>query len=139
MGLFDSVIGSVMSEMQKTGGLASALGPLLANDGANGGLDGLIAKFNQAGMGELIASWIGKGENLPISADQLKQVLGEGTIADIASKFGMTPAQTGGHMADMLPNIIDQLTPHGAAPEGGFGNAGELLGKLGSLAGMLQK
>jgi uncharacterized protein YidB (DUF937 family) len=139
MGLFDSVIGSVMSEMQKTGGLASALGPLLANDGAHGGLDGLVAKFNQAGMGNLIASWIGKGENLPISADQLKQVLGEGTIADIASKFGMTPSQTVGHMADMLPNIIDQLTPHGSAPEGGFGNAGDLLGKLGSLAGMLQK
>lgn len=139
MGLLDSVIGSVMSEVQKTGGLASALGPLLANDGTHGGIDGLIAKFNQAGMGELIASWIGKGQNLPVSADQLKQVLGEGTIADIASKFGMTPAQAGGHMADMLPNIIDQLTPQGAKPEGGLGDAGDLLGKLGSLASLLQK
>ena len=133
MGLFDSVIGSVMSEVQKQGGLATALGPLLADDGAHGGLAGLIQKFNQAGLGELIMSWIGKGENLPISADQLKQVLGEGTIADIASKFGMTPSQAGGHMADMLPNIIDQLTPHGNAPEGGLGNAGDLLGALGGL------
>ncbi len=90
-------------------------------------------KFNQAGLGELIMSWISKGENLPISAEQLKQVLGEGTIADIASKFGMTPSQAGGHMADMLPNIIDQLTPHGNAPEGGLGNAGDLLGALGGL------
>ena len=136
MGLFDSIIGSVMSEVQKQGGLASALGPLLANDGTHGGLDGLIAKFGQAGLGDLVASWIGKGENLPISADQLKQVLGEGTIADIASKFGMTPSQAGGHMADMLPNIIDQLTPHGSLPEGGLGNAGDLLGKL---SGLLQK
>ncbi|MBC7376320.1 MAG: DUF937 domain-containing protein [Burkholderiaceae bacterium] len=133
MGLFDSVIGSVLSEVQKQGGLASALGPLLANDGAHGGLNGLIQKFNQAGMGELITSWIGKGENLPISADQLKQVLGEGTIADIASKFGMTPGQAGGHMADMLPGIIDQLTPHGTAPQGGLGNAGDLMGMLGGL------
>ncbi len=133
MGLFDSVIGSVMSEVQKQGGLATALGPLLANDGAHGGLEGLIQKFNQAGLGELIMSWISKGENLPISAEQLKQVLGEGTIADIASKFGMTPSQAGGHMADMLPNIIDQLTPHGNAPEGGLGNAGDLLGALGGL------
>jgi uncharacterized protein YidB (DUF937 family) len=133
MGLFDSVIGSVLSEVQKQGGLASALGPLLANDGAHGGLDGLIQKFNQAGMGDLITSWIGKGENLPISADQLKQVLGEGTIADIASKFGMTPGQAGGHMADILPGIIDQLTPHGTAPQGGLGNAGDLMGMLGGL------
>lgn len=133
MGLFDSVIGSVMSEMQKTGDLGVALGPLLANDGPHGGLDGLIAKFNQAGLGELVASWIGKGENLPVSAEQLKQVLGNGTIADIASKFGMTPAQAGGHMADMLPNIIDQLTPHGSLPEGGIGNAADVLGRFGSL------
>jgi uncharacterized protein YidB (DUF937 family) len=133
MGLFDSVIGSVLSEVQKQGGLASALGPLLANDGAHGGLDGLIQKFNQAGMGDLITSWIGKGENLPISADQLKQVLGEGTIADIASKFGMTPGQAGGHMADILPGIIDQLTPHGTAPQGGLGNSGDLMGMLGGL------
>ena len=133
MGLFDSVIGSVLSEVQKQGGLASALGPLLANDGVHGGLNGLIQKFNQAGMGELITSWIGKGENLPISADQLKQVLGEGTIADIASKFGMTPGQAGGHMADMLPGIIDQLTPHGTAPQGGLGNAGDLMGMLDGL------
>jgi uncharacterized protein YidB (DUF937 family) len=133
MGLFDSVIGSVLSEVQKQGGLASALGPLLANDGAHGGLDGLIQKFNQAGLGELIASWISKGENLPVTAEQLKQVLGEGTIADIASKFGMSPGQAGGHMADMLPGIIDQLTPHGTAPEGGLGNAGDLMGMLGGL------
>lgn len=136
MGLIDSVIGSVMSEVQKQGGLATALGPLLANDGPHGGLDGLIAKFNQAGLGELVASWVGKGENLPVSLDQLKQVLGEGTIADIAGKFGMTPSQAGGHMTDMLPNIIDQLTPDGTLPEGGFANAGDLLGKLG---GFLQR
>jgi uncharacterized protein YidB (DUF937 family) len=92
MGLFDSVIGSVLSEVQKQGGLASALGPLLANDGAHGGLDGLIQKFNQAGMGDLITSWI-----------------------------------------DILPGIIDQLTPHGTAPQGGLGNAGDLMGMLGGL------
>jgi uncharacterized protein YidB (DUF937 family) len=133
MGLFDSVLGSVMGKVQEQGGLAAVLGPLLASDGAHGGLDGLVQKFNQAGMGDVISSWIGKGENLPISADQLKQVLGSDTLSNIASQLGMSPGQASGHLSEMLPGIIDKLTPHGAAPAGGLGSSGDLMGMLGGL------
>lgn len=133
MSLLDSVLGAVSGQMQQQGGLASVLGGLLANNGSMGGLSGLAEKFNQAGMGDVISSWIGKGENLPISADQLSNVLGSDTLSSIASQLGVDPAQASGQLAQMLPGLIDKLTPHGTAPAGGLGNAGDLMGMLGGL------
>lgn len=133
MSLLDSVLGAVSGQMQQQGGLASVLGGLLANNGSMGGLSGLAEKFNQAGMGDVISSWIGKGENLPISADQLSNVLGSDTLSSIASQLGVDPAQASGQLSQMLPGLIDKLTPHGTAPAGGLGNAGDLMGMLGGL------
>jgi uncharacterized protein YidB (DUF937 family) len=139
MGLLDSVLGSVMGGNQQ-GGAMGALLPvitsMLSNDGQQGGLGGLMAKFQQAGMGDQIASWVGKGENLPINADQLSQVLGSDAIGDIASKLGVSQGEAGGALAQMLPGLIDKLTPDGAAPEGGLGGGADLMGMLGK---MLQK
>ncbi len=143
MGLLDSVLGAVMGGTQQSGGAGGNLGALLpvitsmlSNDGQQGGLGGLMDKFNQAGMGDVIGSWVGKGENAPISGDQLSQVLGSGAIGDIAAKLGMSNGEAGGALAQMLPGIIDKLTPQGQAPEGGLGGAGDLMGMLGK---MLQK
>jgi uncharacterized protein YidB (DUF937 family) len=92
-----------------------------------------MEKFNQAGMGDQMSSWVGKGENLPISADQLSSVLGSGAIGDIASKLGVDQGQAGGLLAQVLPGIIDQLTPNGQAPAGGLGGADDLMGMLGKM------
>ncbi|MDZ4145716.1 MAG: YidB family protein [Burkholderiales bacterium] len=145
MGLLDSILGAV------TGGQAAQPGPgglgglgglgallpivtsLLANDSAQGGLGGLMEKFNQAGLGNVMQSWVGKGENLPISGDQLGNVLGGDLLGQLAAKMGVDPAQASGQLSQMLPGLIDQLTPHGAAPEGGLGNAGDLMGMLSGL------
>ena len=143
MSLLNSVLGAVMGDAQQGGGAGGNLGALLpvitsmlSNDGQQGGLGGLMDKFNQAGMGDVIGSWVGKGENAPISGDQLSQVLGSGAIGDIAAKLGMSHGEAGGALAQMLPGIIDKLTPQGQAPEGGLGGAGDLMGMLGK---MLQK
>ena len=133
MGLLDSVMGAVMGQVQQQGGVAAVLGELLANDGQGGGLRGLVEKFNEAGLGEVVGSWIGKGDNLPVSADQLKEVLGSDLLGKLAGQLGMDPAQASGQLADMLPGLVDQLTPQGVAPENGRGNAGDLLGMLGGL------
>lgn len=133
MGLLDSVMGAVMGQVQQQGGVAAVLGELLANDGQGGGLRGLVEKFNEAGLGEVVGSWIGKGDNLPVSADQLKEVLGSDLLGKLAGQLGMDPAQASGQLADMLPGLVDQLTPRGVAPENGLGNAGDLLGMLGGL------
>jgi uncharacterized protein YidB (DUF937 family) len=136
MSLFDSVISVVSDQLQQQGGLANVLSGLLANNGELGGLNGLVTKFNQAGLGDVVGSWIGSGENQPISADQMTQVLGNDTLARAASQLGLDPSQLSGQLSAMLPGLIDKLTPNGAAPAGGLGNAGDLLGMLG---GLLQK
>lgn len=133
MGLFDSIVGAAMGQLQQQGGLAGALGGLLANDGATGGLSGLTEKFNQAGLGEQLRSWIGSGHNLPISADQIQQVLGSDTVRNIAAQRGVDTDQAAQQLSSLLPGLVDRLTPNGEAPANGLGNAGDLLGILGGL------
>ena len=149
MGLFDSVVGAVLGggNAQAQGGLGGIIGSLannpqmlqaitamLANDGSQGGLGGLMEKFQQAGLGNLIGSWVGSGENRPISGDQISQALGPDTISDLASKFGLN-GDTAGQLSQILPGLIDKLTPHGQAPSGGLGNSTDLMGMLGRLLG----
>jgi uncharacterized protein YidB (DUF937 family) len=133
MGLFDSVISAVTSQVQQQGGLEQVFGGLLANNSELGGLGGLAEKFNQAGLGDIVASWIGKGENLPISGDQISSVLGSGALGNIARQMGIDPEQASGQLAQLLPGLVDQLTPQGALPEGGLGNADDLMGMLGGF------
>jgi uncharacterized protein YidB (DUF937 family) len=133
MSLFDSVLGAVSSHVQQQGGLGNVLSGLLANNGELGGLNGLVEKFNQAGLGDVVSSWIGKGENAPISADQLSGALGSDVLGKVAGQLGLDPSQLSGQLAQMLPGLIDKLTPDGTAPAGGLGNAGDLMGMLGGL------
>jgi len=142
MGLLDSVLGQVLggtaqqSGQTGAGGLAEALGGLLANNGQQGGLGGLVSKFEQAGMGDVIGSWIGKGENAPVSGGQLNEVLGSDVVSAIAGKLGINAAMLLPMLATMLPKLIDQLTPQGKVPEQGLDTNEELLS---SLSGLLQK
>ncbi|MFM9879865.1 MAG: YidB family protein [Burkholderiaceae bacterium] len=133
MGLLDSVLGAVMGGAQEHGGLASALEGLLSNDGGHGGLPGLVDKFNQAGLGNVVQSWIGSGANLPISAEQLQGVLGSDTLRGLATQLGVDPAQASQTLSQLLPGLVDQLTPGGAAPTGGLGGGADVLGMLGGL------
>jgi uncharacterized protein YidB (DUF937 family) len=146
MGLLDSIVGAVTGGQAAQGGLGGligtvagnpqmlqALGGLLGNDGEHGGLGGLVAKFEQAGLGNVIGSWVGNGANQPVSGDQLTQVLGSGAVGQIAAKLGMSPDQAAGQLSSLLPALVNHLTPNGQAPAGGLGNAGELTAMLGSL------
>ena len=146
MGLFDSVIGAVSGQLQGGEGLQGLMGmlgakpellqaasSLLGNDGAHGGLQGLIEKFPQGGLGDVVSSWVGKGENLPISAEQLTSVLGNDTLTGLASKFGVNTSDLAGQLSNVLPGLVDKLTPDGQAPAAGLGNGGDLMGMLGGL------
>lgn len=135
MGLFDSVLSSVSGQIKQQGGLTSVLTGLLDNNSELGGIQGLIAKFDQAGLGDLIQSWIGNGDNLPISGDQMSRVLGSDLVKNIASQLGMDPAQASSQLAQLLPGLINQFTPQGRVPAGGLGNAGDLMGMLGGFLG----
>lgn len=143
MGLLDNLAGQVLGNLadnlgNRTGdGLAGILGDLLGNPqsalGNIGGLNGLIEAFQQNGLGDIIQSWIGTGENLPINADQLQNILGGDTLQNLATQLGLNPADAGGQLADLLPNLIDQLTPNGQLPDGN--GLDGLLGGLKNLLG----
>jgi uncharacterized protein YidB (DUF937 family) len=64
-------------------------------------------------------SWIGSGQNIPISASQIQSVLGDSAVQDIAHKMGISPDAASGQLAELLPGIVDHLTPNGAAPQSG--------------------
>ena len=135
MSLFDSVMGAVSGHVQQQGGMASVLGGLLANNGEAGGLDGLVEKFKQAGMADQVNSWIGNGQNLPISAEQISQILGSDVVRSVAAKLGIDPDQAAQQLSALLPGLIDKLTPHGEMPAGGLGHSNDLMGMLGGFLG----
>ncbi len=99
--------------------------------GGQGGLNGLISQFASKGLGDVIGSWVGTGKNLPVSPDQLKSALGDDTLKNIASKLGMDTNAVTLQLSNLLPEVVDKLTPNGKIPEGDIlGQASDLLGKL---------
>lgn len=83
-----------------------------------GGIDGLLQKFNAAGLGNVAQSWVAKGPNQPVSGDQIAKVFGDGQIQGLAQQAGLQPAQVSGGLAQLLPGLVDQLTPDGQAVGG---------------------
>jgi len=83
----------------------------------SGGLSGLIQTFNGKGLGDVISSWVGTGENLPISGQQIQEILGSSQIQQMAEKLGTSKEEVSGGLASLLPQIIDRLTPKGSVPE----------------------
>jgi uncharacterized protein YidB (DUF937 family) len=85
-------------------------------------------------MGDVIGSWVGHGQNAPISGDQLSNVLGSDTIANIAAQLGLSHGEAAGQLSQMLPQVVDRLTPHGQAPEGGLGGIADIGDALAQLS-----
>jgi len=120
MGLFDELAGKALGMMggseDSSSGLMGGIVDMLAPKGS-GGLGGLLQSFQEKGFGDKVSSWVGNGENLPISADQIQSVLGNETIQNIASKFGISGDDISSMLAQYLPGTIDKLTPDGTNPE----------------------
>lgn len=127
MGLFDNVAGAVLGKMMGDKGAMAQVALEMFNQ--HGGLAGVLEKFNQAGLGNLVASWVGKGENLPLTPNHVTDVLGATTIADMAAKFGLTPEMLSAQIAEYLPSVVDKLTPDGKVDN----NSGDLLSTVLSM------
>jgi len=129
MGLLDSVAGAVLGKLGgQQGGMAQVA---LDMFNQHGGIGGVLDKFKENGLAEQAASWVGKGENMPISADQLSSVLGNDAIAGMAAKFGISPETLSAQIAQHLPTVIDKMTPNGTV-EADSGNL------LSTVLGMLK-
>ena len=121
MGLLDGLLGGLMGGMSGGGtGAQQQQNPLvliaLQLLQQNGGLQGMLSKFQQAGYGSQADSWVSTGQNMPISADALQQVLGQGQLGQIAQQLGMSQGDAAGGLASMLPQMIDRMTPQGQVP-----------------------
>ena len=121
MSLFNSVMkaatGAAPALDASQSSLASAALSMLSSS-QSGGISGLAQQFAANGLGHVISSWIGTGQNLPITPEQLQSVLGSGQLQAIAAKVGLSPEVVNAGLAQILPQIADHLTPNGQVPQG---------------------
>jgi len=119
MGILDSLENSpalrgVLSQ------LGAAVLPVVLSEvmgtGSQGGLNAIVAKLEQAGLGDQVKSWIGTGQNLPITADQVRQVLGNDTVRQLAAKYNIPVDQISEVLAHQLPQALDHASPDGKLP-----------------------
>lgn len=121
MGLLDSIAGQVIGALAdgvnpQQRGLLEAVAGLITNP-QTGGIQGLVNAFQQNGLGSIINSWISTGQNLPISPEQLQSALGNEQIQALAQQLGFSTQDVSGQLANVLPQLIDRLTPNGTVPE----------------------
>ena len=161
MGLLDGALGDAVGDLlggarganatgASAGGmLGGILGQLTGSQGAGGnailatvmtlvqqqgGVEGLVARFRSAGLGDVVSSWVGTGANMPISPAQVQDALGAGTLNDVASTLGVDSSRAGASVATMLPELINQLTPNGAVDAGSNDLLSQGLSMLKGLA-----
>jgi uncharacterized protein YidB (DUF937 family) len=125
MGLLDDLAGRVLGGRNTQTDLVNALLGILSQQ--SGGLAGLTQQFAGKGLGDIVNSWVGTGKNLPITQQQIHQVLGGDIISQLASKTGISTDKVTSQLTDLLPNIIDKLTPDGQIPKDDIASKGMSL------------
>jgi uncharacterized protein YidB (DUF937 family) len=111
MGLFDGLSGMLENAISShAGGLSGMMSEAF---NGMGGLNGVLAKLNDAGLGPQVNSWLGKGDNVPISAEDITSVLGNEQLLQFAAKLGIPVDQVAGVLASQLPAAVDQASPNG--------------------------
>jgi len=128
MGLFDSLAGSMLGKLGGEKGAIAQVAVDLFNQ--NGGLPGVLEKFKAAGFTDEVTSWVGKGANLQISAEQITQVLGSSTIQTAANKLGISADEISTKIAEYLPQVVDRMTPNGEVGKDSGNLLATLLGML---------
>ncbi|MDG2531131.1 MULTISPECIES: YidB family protein [Caulobacter] len=121
MSLLDNLMGALGGQ----GDLAETVKSL----GVTGGVGGLVDAFQKGGLSEVAQSWVSSGQNLPVSPEQIQAVLGSGVVGQFAEKLGVDPQTAAAKLSEILPGLVDKLTPGGKLPDEGLGGAvGDLLG-----------
>lgn len=109
MSLFDQVAGMFGGQ----GGQAGTYQAILQWINEQGGVSGLMEKFQQGGLGSIVESWISTGSNQPVSGDQVSSALGSSAVTSLAEKLGIDPQTASNLIAEHLPKVVDTLSPDG--------------------------
>lgn len=144
MGILDSVIGNLLGGGANStsspmgnilsglltggqggmgGGLGGGPGGMggfgAGSSGMGGGLGGLLSQFERAGLGHVAGSWVGSGQNQPVSPDQLRTVFGEDRVRGMADQAGVPTHDFLNQLSQHLPQAVDGMTPNGRLPDEG--------------------
>ncbi|MFF8377373.1 YidB family protein [Streptomyces sp. NPDC015661] len=125
-GLLGSLLGGGGGSAGQGGGniLGSLMGALLGGgQGGSGGngsnpLGGLLDMLTRSGLTDQTQSWVGTGENQPVSGAQIAEALPDDALRKVAAEAGLTPQQAADEIAHTLPQAVDRLTPNGSLPQG---------------------
>jgi uncharacterized protein YidB (DUF937 family) len=131
--LLNQVLGNLSQESQN-----QILGHVSSLISQHGGIEGLAQKFSSAGLGGVFQSWVGTGQNQPVSGEQLQQVFGADHLNGIAQQMGVDPQHLLAGLSHILPNVVDKLTPDGQPVAGDAlqqGLGALLQGGIGKLLG----
>ncbi|CAI1518956.1 YidB family protein [Serratia sp. TSA_198.1] len=128
MGLFDNVLGSILGG-GANGGKGLDYVAIMQWVEQQGGLQAILDKFRQGQFGDVVGSWLGNGENQPISGDHVQQALGSDAINQLAEKLGIDPAQASSTIAQFLPSVTDAASPNGEVQQDS-NELGDMVGKL---------
>jgi uncharacterized protein YidB (DUF937 family) len=109
MGLFDGLLGGIVGA-----GMVSVVNNLVEQQG---GLQGLISKFQQQGLGDTVNSWVSTGPNKPISPDDVHRALGPDLLQQLAAKSGLSVQELTQKLSTILPQAVDTMTPNGQVPK----------------------
>ena len=140
MGLLDNV-GNLAGLAGALGGNGGAMGNaallgglmnMLNGSHSSGGLINILGGLQNAGLGDAVSSWIGTGQNQPITPDQLHQGLGSARLKELAQHAGLSESDAASALSGLLPMVVDKLTPNGAMP-----SASDLPGMLSKLTSLL--
>jgi uncharacterized protein YidB (DUF937 family) len=135
MGLLDQITAAAGGLLGGQGGenpLLKAVTSLLGQNSGIGGLAGLVQAFQKNGLGEIVNSWVSTGQNMPASPQQIEQGLGGDLLKQLASKAGLSPQDASSQLSNLLPNLVDKLTPNGKVEAGGLDQLLKMAqGKLG--------
>jgi uncharacterized protein YidB (DUF937 family) len=136
MGLLDNLDNAAMGKVLGGNSNPLAAGILQMIQNQPGGLQGLVQSFHDKGMGGLVSSWVSTGPNPPVSGEQVHQVLGSDQVKELAAKAGINPDIASAAIAQLLPGIVDKLTPNGSVPDHSsvMGMLGGLLQNLGKAS-----
>ena len=137
MGFLDGILSSLLGGLSNNqqGSLMNSVVGLLNQ---SGGIDGLMQKFSDHGLGDLVIGWVSTGPNPPATAQHVEQVFGAQQLDQIATQTGIARSQIAAHLAQVLPQVVDKLTPQGQPVSGNAlqqGLASLLQGGLGKLFG----
>jgi uncharacterized protein YidB (DUF937 family) len=117
MGLLDNLENQAVNSLLGCGSNPVAANLLQMIQNQPGGLQGLVQSFHDKGLGGLVSSWVSAGQNLPVSGDQIHQALGSDKVKELAAAAGVSPDVASSAIAQLLPGIVDKLTPNGQAPD----------------------